>query len=460
MIRQIDFRKLRVSQRGLRIVGVALVTVWLLVAITVLAFVQLVQTDFAVFYAAAATLREHTGSIYDIATITTTMQRHSITAHFPHPAYLYPPLLAIVLIPIVALPYAVALQVWTAVELALWAGSAALVVLWLRQLWRPGAETLVIGLAFGLLCWPLASGIAQFAQLDALVLVCLLLAPWLIVHNRPGWGGALLAIVAMIKIIPALLIVFYLLRGRWRVVRGALICGAVLLVCQALVVGPSELLAMRDITSTSNLFVGQADNFSLLHFPVWLAIAIGIPVSPSLSLPGMVLVAMVAVAFVVGVAITFTHSQGSPINQHDDETMQADLLGYGWAVCTMLLMTPLVWLHYLGWLLIPLILCGGLVLGRQRTRRDSELLALLVLGYVMATVRLPLLYDTTPQYSLAPFLGPVALRPFAMVLHPLGEVVMWIVTGTLFAHASGISRLRLTRDTFLQVRVKLLLPTR
>lgn len=82
MIRQIDFRKLRVSQRGLRIVGVALVTVWLLIAITVLAIVQLVQTDFAVFYAAAATLREHTGSIYDIATITTTMQRHSITAHF------------------------------------------------------------------------------------------------------------------------------------------------------------------------------------------------------------------------------------------------------------------------------------------------------------------------------------------------------------------------------------------
>ncbi len=424
--------RFHLSSRGLKVIICTLIVVWLVFAAQALSLTSNDLTDFSVFYSAAAVVRDHSGSIYDISTIIATAQRHSSCALFPHPAYLYPPLLAVMLAPLVALPCGAALQVWIAVQLTCWAGSAALMTLWLRRLWTPGLVSMAIALTFSLLCWPLASGLEQFAQVDALVLFGLLLAPWLIVHGHPKLGGAVLAFIAMIKVIPALLIVYYLLRGRWRVVAGALICGVVLMVFQAAAVGFPELIAMRAILSNSAVFLSQADNFSLLHLPVWLALLIGMRIAPTTTWPGEILIGTTAALFIGATLV----GHKRVVAANDEEI---DLLGYAWAISIMLLVTPLVWLHYLAWLLVPLVLCGGYLLGHHSSRRSLFLLAVIVAGYMLATLRLPLAFDTTPEYALDPYIGSYALRPLLMVAHPIGELLMALTTGLVFVRAASIS---------------------
>lgn len=427
-----------VPRRILFTLYIVVSAVWIIFAVEATLNAQHSFSDFAVFYAAAATLRDHSGSIYSISTIIATAQRHHAAYYYHHPAYLYPPLLAILLMPLASLPYGVALEIWVILQLAFWAGSAALIGVWLIRSGISGHVATTIAATFGLLCWPLASGLVQFAQLDALVLLCLLLAPWLIIRGRPAWGGAALAFIAMVKVVPILLIVYYLLRGRRRVVSGALICGAVMLVLQLAVVGLPEFLAMHNILSNSAVFVSQADNFSLLHFPVWLALIFGVSVPVGMSLPGDILVILVALVFVAVVPITRLRMVVAGMTSQVEQEQVVDLLGYAWAVCAMMLLTPLVWLHYLGWLLVPLTLCGGYLLSPLSPHKRFASLALLVFGYALATVRLPLLYDTTPEYVLGPALGQYAWRPLAMALHPLGEALMWSIAGSIFVQASRV----------------------
>lgn len=395
-------------------------------------------SDFSVFYAAAATLHNHSGSMYSVSSIIATGSRFPECKLFTHPAYLYPPLLAIMLTPLLAIPCGAALHVWVALLAILWAGSAALIVLWVRRLWTSRAEATTISLVFALLCWPLASGIMQFAQIDALILFFLLLIPLLIVHKRPALAGVCLALIAMIKIYPAVLIAYFALRGRWRMVGSALLCGALLLAFQAAAVGVQELDAMRNVLNSGSVFVGQADNFSLLRLPAWIAHVVLLPVTQATSTLGAILVAIVVVVFI---AVTLsTHRQTSEVTALATplDSTRVDLLGYAWAVCAMLLLTPLVWLHYLGWLLTPLALCGGYLLSSPPSKRRYILLGALVAGYMMATVRLPFFYDTTPEYMLGPYLGSYPLRPLLMTLHPIGELTMWAVTGIEFAYAARV----------------------
>lgn len=433
---------LRVSHRVVTAVIVALVVAWLLFAASSLISLWSLQTDFSVFYSAAVTLRDHSGSIYDTSAITATTLRYHSCPLYPNPGYLYPPLLAILLTPLTALSCSSALHVWVALLLGLWIGSAALVVLWLRRLWAPTPLATAIGLTFTLLCWPLASGVTQYAQVDTIVLFFLLLAPWLIASRHPGWGGAALAFVAMIKVFPVVLIGYYVLRGRWRVVWGAALCMVALLVFQIAVVGLPEMLAMRAILSNGSVFVPQADNFSLLHLPVWIALTLGARSVPTANLPGAVLVALATVVYVIVTLAAHPRFQASgtaDTASAPDDVAQSDLLGYAWSVCAMLLLTPLVWQHYLAWLLAPLVFCGSFLLAKKtRSRADLALLALLVAGYVLATLKLPFAYDILPQYILGPYVGSYPLRPPLMSLHPVGEVLVWLATGLAFARVTGV----------------------
>lgn len=120
-----------------------------------------------------------------------------------HP-YLYPPLLAAVLVPLTFLPPAAAAWAWAAASAAALAGSAALVA-------KGSARVLLLALVFA----PFAA--TQWnLQANAFVLLLLVLARARLDAGFEARGGALLGISIALKPFGLLAAVTLVLSGRWR----------------------------------------------------------------------------------------------------------------------------------------------------------------------------------------------------------------------------------------------------
>jgi hypothetical protein len=122
---------------------------------------------------------------------------------------------------------------------------------------------------------------------------------------------ATLGLITLLQLFPAFLIVHAALRKQWRVVVGALLC---------------VLLAMTTILQTGHAVAQTWGNTALSTVPII----------------GPVLTVALLVCYVAGV-LRFPQADG--------------LLTYAWAVCTMLVLAPVVWPFGLTWLLPVYLLC-------------------------------------------------------------------------------------------------------
>lgn len=184
-------------------------------------------SDFGMYYAAATLLRHNPhGNIYSASALQAATSVYGGCPQLIPPQYVYPPLLAIALEPLTLLSCAQALVVWTLFNALLWALSVAIMVDLLRRFWtenRLGVWALVItgSVAF----WPAYRGLFP-GQTHLLLLFLMLAGIWLERKERPWLAGAALVCAALIKPLPALLLFFYLMRGKWTVLGGALGMGA------------------------------------------------------------------------------------------------------------------------------------------------------------------------------------------------------------------------------------------
>jgi len=126
--------------------------------------------------------------------------------------YSYPPQFAVLFAPLGALPYQRARQLWTlftlvafVVSLLVSASFAAPTRRWLR-----------VGLiALGLLFFPALTAF-YWGQDDTIILALLSVGLWLVfARRRPFWGGTLLGLAAVLKVTPAIAILYLLVAG-WR----------------------------------------------------------------------------------------------------------------------------------------------------------------------------------------------------------------------------------------------------
>jgi glycosyl transferase family 87 len=138
----------------------------------------------------------------------------------------YLPIVAILFVPFALLPYAVALPIWTLLEVAIAAAVGVALIRPLPASWRPWAAA---GYVFFL-------GLILEVTLGNVNLISLGLAlgAWRL-RDRAIPAGILLAAAVGLKFLPITLLLFYVASGRWRpVVTGAVI-GTVGLVAGALV---------------------------------------------------------------------------------------------------------------------------------------------------------------------------------------------------------------------------------
>jgi alpha-1,2-mannosyltransferase len=156
------------------------------------------------------------------------------------PAYIYPPIFALLVAPLGLLPDGVAAALWMAIEQASLAVAVVVVLRWLRPTRWAVAALLFVTLTF----YPLWVDVAQ-GQANLLVLMLVTVGIVGVLRGQPAFG-ALIGAAAALKLTPLILIVWLLLDRRFRA--AAFVLGGF-----AILAGAGLLLRFQDTLA----YVGQ-----------------------------------------------------------------------------------------------------------------------------------------------------------------------------------------------------------
>ncbi|MCS6881153.1 MAG: DUF2029 domain-containing protein [Chloroflexaceae bacterium] len=275
----------------------------------------------------------HGGSLYDLEAVATN--------HFGH-VFKVPPFYGMFFVPLVrAFDGQSVLVAHRVMNVALIIATA---LLWLRM-WRIplislSAAALLIVFNFR----PLADTIA-FGQIDLVLLVVLTAALWALREERDGLAGALVALGALFKLYPVILLVFFALKRRWAGLWG-FVLGMLLFNGIAVAVMGWEMhrVYLFDVLPKIGGTTAWIENQTLTGFVARLAAS---PMSATifqdqtLRLLGMALSAGVALAVCALALIPF------------DRRSPAFALQYGLFLLLMVLCVPAAWMHYETLLVIP-----------------------------------------------------------------------------------------------------------
>jgi hypothetical protein len=458
------------------------------------------MTDFSYYYVAALALRLNPhANLYDPRLLPAVAHAHHLYLFTAAGTFNYPLLLPIALMPLTLLSFDIAARIWFMFNLLLWLLNTALLIdlLW-RGLYgfaapqiqstpdapvmalsgratgdrmsvgqRPVARwhglsdaqrfTLIFG---GFVCVMFAPLVAaqMLGQASMLMLTCFLVALWLLRRARPGLAGALLTIPILIKVLPGFLLVYFVFSRQWRVLLGAIGGFVLRFMAFTAVVGLSGVLLMRDIfTAVTSGVLTTFQNVSLARAPMWVAIELGAkPTNATATLIGDLLIASVALAFVSGMLLKARREQCATTPQRHNLSRSGmsedEAFGYCWALCTMVLVSPITWEHYLIWLLPAFMLSLGYILRQMgsglrgvagRVNADAFLMVALMVALVLTIGDLPFDYDGTVTPSLGPYIIGHPMRPLFMVIRPIGSLLIWSVTGLFYLrHAIHAQRLQ------------------
>jgi hypothetical protein len=261
----------------------------------------------------------------------------------------HPPVSVFLAVPFARMDYPDAFLAWNLASLVIFALSLWVLV---RQLGVGVTRTRLLAAWALLLSFsPLWHQVAQ-GQLN-LVLLALIIGGW--AFERSGWpisAGVFLGVATAIKLFPGFLLVYYAVRGRWRVVLGG---GTTAIVVTGLTIGVTGLDPYRayfqDVLPYVATYRDWWVNASLPGLWSKLFEANSGHVVPLVRNAALHQGALAAsTVLVCAVLVWATRAAGSPL-EHD--------LTFGLAVVAMLLVSPLTWDHALVLLLVPLALLAS-----------------------------------------------------------------------------------------------------
>lgn len=324
--------------------------------------------------------------------------------------YLYPPLLAQLLMPLVAfLTLEQVWAVWFAFNVLLLVGMVALLSRETRQ-----ARWLWVMTPLFL---PITEALAN-GQVTV-ILLTLMAGAWLAVKRERGvLAGILLALAAWLKVYPALLIIYFIWKRDWQVVRGAVIGGIAFGLLQVAISGPQALIEMSGVLfSLTNS--GQDHlipfNASILGFTSQLFQA-----HPNVSAlfvsPALYIITRVALTLgVIGGLLVLT----APRSRNDFD------LEYTLALLTALLISPTFYPPAMP----PLLLVYFLLL---RGRSSAAMIAFVTLACVLLSIYWPVMMG---YYSTeAPLSGLVMSFAFYTLL------ATWLVNAVLLYRKTAVQK--------------------
>jgi hypothetical protein len=259
--------------------------------------------------------------------------------------YTYPPHLAVLLAPVTrVLDSSTARWVWLAVSVLCLVLSWALA--WKTSgLYRQWRDPLAWGPVFALLPWVgLTLVVGQLSPQLSLLIVAAFAA---VAAGRSATTGGLLAIAACLKIFPALLGGYLLLRRQWRAGFFAVATGLVALAGTLVVLGwETHWTYLSGIIPTQRSYVANSFNISFtgLFTRLLMPSSFTTPVASTDTL-GQSLIVVTTLTLLVGTAYGIWRAR---------RDKEGDVLAYALAVVTILLVTPVSGLYNLVIAFLPL----------------------------------------------------------------------------------------------------------
>jgi hypothetical protein len=263
----------------------------------------------------------------------------------------HPPTSVLLALPIASLQYSDAVFAWNLFSLMTLVGSLWLVI---RQTdVRLSLFSIPPLLTCLLLCVPL--WIHMYLGQLGLPLLLLITGAW--AAERSGHeaiGGALLGVAAVLKLFPAFLFLYLIVRGRWRAVAAGVLSAAVLTLLTGELLGWAAFdCYLRDVLPRVTWFRSAWNNASIAGF--WAKLFDPAPEVPgmcwrvqsvwqsaALARVGTVLTCVVLIG-ALGIAVARARTRAEC-----DRAFGATIVG-------MLLVSPITWEHYFVLLLLPVV---------------------------------------------------------------------------------------------------------
>ena len=402
---------------------VTLLVLGILLALSVARFgyaMYLVQSvgfgDFRLFWEQVVSFLE-TGSLYPHDDPVATYQPSAWV-------YKFPPLYAALLIP---------LAKWGTLEnvflyhyilqLVLYGGFVVLALFMFRGT-DPLPYTIVV-LIMSLNYEPFIETI-DVLQLETPFLLLLTLCLFFHWRRWDSWAGAILGFCAMLKVYPAFMLVYFVLKRRWAAVAGFAISVAVLFGCCLVVVGSRETIA-----------------YFLEVLPVLLReTSIVLPENLGMgkylqSLGGLEAGTAKTVATILSVGVVLVSSGALYLNRKFEADEHRIALEYSLFIPVMLLCMPNSWVNYQLLLLLPMIV----VVRGCWTGRGQRMVAIALLSAYVLT-----LFSAMASYSsdlLRVLPVPLPLLDTMMSLRVVSTWMCWLGALVLLREeTSGYSRER------------------
>jgi hypothetical protein len=397
--------------------------------------------DFGAYYGAATAIREGRGPYADALAWKAAGYVTGSPARQPtaQTAYVYPPTLALALVPLTFLPVSIASAAWLALLFGCVAGTAWCLA---SVMWPDGAEDrgaefwlLVVGLTLALALFKPVRGALTFSkQVDPLIMLLLTGTIVAFARRRDGPAAILLGLAVTIKPFLVVLALWLLWKGAYRAAIGA---GTV-----ALALGLGPLLALGllpDFLSAAAHWAGP----SMVASPVsqsamsllLRALTVQPYTVPLVEAPWLVtpFQGLIGIGLAIAVAGTVSRSR--------DEPPVVLLLEWSLGLAALLIFGPLTEEHHLAYLALGLaaIVAGGL--SRWRDADPARRARARRLG--VATVAMVLFFLLPGTQTIAwgwyAYLdGPI--RP------PASFATLLFLYATLAVGALNLLALRLIRD--------------
>lgn len=338
--------------------------------------ITIVSSDFTQDYVAGLALREGRSiySPFTPADIGAEKLGMGYALYTPYGfANNHPPFDTVLFLPLTLLPYDQAIMLWSVLALLLYLLCGELVLRELKIAIARHWKLLLAGLA---LCWyPFQAHIA-LGQWSMLIVAGVLGCWALLRRQRDTAAGVLLGIACLIKLFPGMIVVYLLLRRRWRAAGAACATMAAGGLLTLMIVGIDDMLEyVRRVAPLDAIeFAPAPINHSLTAVfhrlfgdGPWVTALISAPwvISILVALSGLGLTGLLA----------YKVWRTPPTQRGQDTT-------FALACITMLLASPITWQH-----IFPILMCPlGLLLLEQRERFDGRRLALALVALAMVSI--------------------------------------------------------------------------
>ncbi len=217
--------------------------------------------DFKAYYLAAHLLQRGE-NFYDVRAQEEAMISFGLPLN--DSLYIYPPLLAILFLPLTALSLGRAAQVWFLFNLALYGLTLAILVksTGLDTLKEKIAPLILLAFLFAPALFTLYKG-----QINLVILFLLALTYWFYRRGNLAWVGVSLACATMIKVVPGLLILYFLWKREYKLASATTIAIVLMVVIGLLVAGlPPHLTFLQSVLPTLARPRPNPSNLSLAGF--------------------------------------------------------------------------------------------------------------------------------------------------------------------------------------------------